>query len=209
MSRDTVSEICDTHLPVTIDREEVSFHAFRKVVTYDYTEDDSGLSARREIIKAHHAVAVVVYDPALDKLVMIRQFRLGAQMGTGQGMTVEIVAGLIDPGESPRTTALRELTEETGLVANRMEPMCRFLTTPGMTDEVLHLFYAEADASALASKAGAAEESEATFPFLLTLEEAMHAVDQNHVYNGIVMLALMWFQRHRNRYGKSDQQPES
>lgn len=189
----------DLHLPIEIESEELSYSAFRQVVTYHYREEGSDQIARREIIRARHAVAVVVFDPQLDRLVMIRQFRLGAQLGTGRGFTAEIVAGLIDPGEDPRETALRELTEETGLTATKIEYLCEFLTTPGMTDEVLHLFYAEADASALTDKAGAASETEETFPFLLTFEEAMEAVDNNAVCNGIVMIGLMWFARHRNR----------
>lgn len=190
----------DTHLPVTIRHQEIAHDGFRQVVNYDYHEDESGLSARREIIKARHAIAVVAHDPDLGKLVMIRQFRLGAQLGTDKGFTVELAAGLIDQGEDAASAAERELLEETGLKARRLEPMCRFLTTPGMTDEVLHIYYAEVDARELANEAGHGDESEQTFPFLLTLDEAMEAVDNNAIYNGIVMLSLMWFSRHLDTY---------
>ncbi|MGI9365694.1 MAG: NUDIX domain-containing protein [Rhizobiaceae bacterium] len=190
----------DTHLPVTIKHQEIAHVGFRQVVNYTYSEVQSGLTARREIIKGRHAIAVVAHDPELEKLVMIRQFRLGAQLGTDQGFTVELAAGLIDEGEDEATAAKRELLEETGLEARRLEPMCRFLTTPGMTDEVLHIFYAEVDASKLAGEAGHSSESEQTFPFLLTLDEAMEAVDTNAIYNGIVMLSLMWFSRNIDTY---------
>lgn len=189
----------DEHLSITIDSEEVVYQRFRKVVEYRYTETEQQVSAKREIVTGKHAVAVVAFDPNLQKLVMIRQFRLGAQLGTGRGMTAEIVAGLIDDGETPLSTAERELTEETGLTAKHIEPMCEFLTTPGMTDEVIHLFYAEVDASNLPKNAGATNESEQTFPFLLTLDEALSAIDTNAVYNGIVMVGLLWFARHQDR----------
>lgn len=189
----------DEHLAISIDSEEVVYQRFRKVVEYHYTETEQQISAKREIITGQHAVAVLAFDPNLQKLVMIKQFRLGAQLGTGRGMTAEIVAGLIDYGETPLSTAARELTEETGLTAKRLEPMCEFLTTPGMTDEVIHLFYAEVDASELPENAGSADESEQTFPFLLTLDEALAAIDTNAVYNGIVMVGLLWFARHQNR----------
>ena len=188
----------DTHLPISIDLQETSFEAFRKVVTYDYRENASQLSARREIVTGRHAVAIVAYDPKIERLVMIRQFRLGAQLGTGKGMTIEIPAGLIDEGETAENTARRELLEETGLTTTKVQPLCQFLTTPGMTDEVLHLFYAEVDATNLVERAGADGESEQTFPFTSTLEEAMDAVDSNALYNGIVMLGLLWFMRHKN-----------
>ncbi len=191
-------KIEDTHLPVTIEREETSFQGFRKVVTYDYREDESLLAAKREIVSGNISVAVVAYDPALESLVMIRQFRLGAQMGTGKGRTVEIPAGMVDDGDTPEDTARRELLEETGLIALSLKPLCQFLTTPGMTDEIVHLFYAQVDASNLKEEAGLASETEQTFPFTLTLEEALEAVDKNALYNGIVMLGLFWFARHRN-----------
>lgn len=189
----------DEHLAITIQSEDVVYQRFRKVIEYRYTEDAEQISAKREIITGQHAVAVVAFDPKLQKLVMIRQFRLGAQLGTGRGMTAEIVAGLIDPGEDPLTTAKRELFEETGLVAKRVEPLCEFLTTPGMTDEVIHLFYAEVDASELPARAGVETETEQTFPFLLTLDEALAAIDENAIYNGIVMVGLLWFARHQAR----------
>lgn len=189
----------DTPLPVTIESEDVSFEAFRKVVTYTYREDESGRAARRELIVAGQSVAVIVLDPKLDKLVMIRQFRLGAQLGTGCGFTSEIPAGRVDEGEEPLETARREVAEETGLNLTHIEQLCQFLTTPGMTDEVMHLFYAEADASNLITEAGLEGETEQTFPYLVKLEDAMRAIDENHIHNGIVMLALMWFSRHRDK----------
>ena len=192
--------VCDTHLPVTIKRREIAHDGFRQVVNYTYQEQQSGLTARREIITGNHAVAVVAHDPQMNRLVMIRQFRLGAQLGTDKGFAAELAAGLIDEGEDAASAAKRELLEETGLLAKRIEPMCQFLTTPGLTDEVLHIFYAEVDARDLASESGHEDESEQTFPFLLTLEEAMEAVDKNAVYNGIVMLSLMWFSRHLDTY---------
>ena len=194
-------EVKDVHLPVTIHNKQEVYRGFRRLDLIDYAEDESGLRAKRELVQGQNAVAVVVYDPKLERLVMIRQFRLGAQLGTGHGFTCEIVAGMIDEGEPPAETAKRELTEETGLVATHVELLCQFLTTPGLTSEVVHLYYAEVDASNLTASAGVEGESEQTFPFLLTYEEAMEAVDQNHVYNGIVMLGLMWFSRHREKLG--------
>ena len=193
------ASIRDDFLPVTIEQDEQSYSGFRQVHTYTYRENESGLTARREIVSGQHAIAVVAYDPKLEKLVMIRQFRIGAQLGTGKGLCVELAAGLIDPGEDAPTAAKRELLEETGLKARHIAPMCQFLTTPGITDEVLHIFYAEVDAQELVEEAGHESESERTFPFTLTLDEALAVVDSNAVYNGIVMIGLMWFARHRSQ----------
>ena len=191
--------ISDTHLPITIESSDLGYDGFRQVVTYRYREDDSGNSARREIVRGQHAVAVVAHDPDLDQLVMIRQFRIGAQLGVGKGLSVELAAGLIDEGEDAATAAARELKEETGLDAISIKPMCRFLTTPGLTDEVLNIYYAQVNAQNLVEEAGHASETEQTFPFLLSLQEALDAIDSNNINNGIVMIGLMWFARHKNQ----------
>ena len=188
--------IKDAHHPITMLDETLDHQGFRKVVTYQYREKDSGLEARREIVKTQSAIAVIAYDPDQQKLMMIRQFRLGAQLATDKGMTIEVVAGLIDADEEPANAAKRELLEESGLDALSLEHCCSFLTTPGLTDEMIHLYFARVDASNLAVEAGEASETERTFPFLLSVEEAMAAVDENTITNGIAMLALMWFQRH-------------
>ncbi|MEL7274560.1 MAG: NUDIX hydrolase [Pseudomonadota bacterium] len=189
----------DTYLPVEILDRSVEFQGFRTVTSQLYRERESGLEARREIVEARHAVAVVAHDPVMDRLVLIRQFRLGAQMGVGKGMSVEIVAGLIDEGEDAMKTAHRELKEETGLSASHLVPLCQFLTTPGMTNETIHLFYAQVDASNLVQEAGEESETEQTFPFTCTLDEALAALDENTIYNGIIMVGLLWFARHRDR----------
>ena len=68
-----------------------------------------------------------------------------------------------------------------------------------MPDPRLALFYAEADASDLATIAGVEDETEETEPFSCTLEEALAAVDAGAIGNGIAMLAILWFARHRDR----------
>lgn len=191
--------VADTHLPVTVLKTEAAHRGFRNVDVITYREDESGLEARREIVVARHAVAVIAYDPKRARLVMVRQFRLGAQMGTGKGFCTEVVAGLIDDGEQPHESAHRELVEETGLQASRIELICSFLTSPGMSDELIHLYYAETDSTMLPQEAGAVDEAEQTFPFTLTLDEALTAVDENSITNGIAMVALLTFARHRKR----------
>ncbi len=90
----------------------------------------------------HPGAAAVV--PMLDDLqgpdprvLLIRQFRHAAD-----GVIWEIPAGRLDPGEAPEKCARRELAEETGMRAARLERLTTFYTTPGFTDERIHLFLA-------------------------------------------------------------------
>ena len=94
-----------------------------------------------EMIRHPGASAIVPFlsDPRGEdpQVLMIRQYRYAAD-----GYMYEIPAGRLDKGETPRDCAIRELKEETGCTAELMEPLLTMYTTPGFTDERIHLFMA-------------------------------------------------------------------
>lgn len=101
-----------------------------------------GDAGTREMAVVRHggacAILPILEEAAPDRpatLVLIRNQRPAV------GKTLwEIPAGTIDPGEAPIACAARELIEETGYKAATLEPFGRFYTTPGLTDEVMHVF---------------------------------------------------------------------
>jgi ADP-ribose pyrophosphatase len=94
-----------------------------------------------EMVRHPGASAVVPFlsDPAGEdpQVLLIRQYRYAAE-----GYLYEIPAGRLNPGEAPRECALRELKEETGCSAERVHELFTMYTTPGFTDEKIHLFMA-------------------------------------------------------------------
>jgi ADP-ribose pyrophosphatase len=94
-----------------------------------------------EMIRHPGASAVVPFlsDPRGEdpQVLMIRQYRYAAD-----GYLYEIPAGRLNRGEDPRDCAARELKEETGCTAERFEHLLTMYTTPGFTDEKIHLFMA-------------------------------------------------------------------
>jgi ADP-ribose pyrophosphatase len=94
-----------------------------------------------EMIRHPGASAVVPFlsDPrgGDPQVLMIRQYRYAAE-----GYLLEIPAGRLNPGEDPRACAVRELKEETGCSAEQVEHLFTMYTTPGFTDEKIHLFMA-------------------------------------------------------------------
>ena len=95
-----------------------------------------------EMIRHPGASAVVPFvDPpgsSDPRVLLIRQFRHAAD-----GYIWEIPAGRLDPGETPDDCARRELVEETGMRADRLERLTTIYTTPGFTDEKIHLYVAD------------------------------------------------------------------
>jgi ADP-ribose pyrophosphatase len=100
-----------------------------------------GSTGELEMIRHPGASAIVPFlsDPRGEdpQVLMIRQYRYAAD-----GYMYEIPAGRLDQGENPRDCAVRELKEETGCTAELMEHLLTMYTTPGFTDEKIHLFMA-------------------------------------------------------------------
>ncbi|HRP06961.1 MAG TPA: NUDIX hydrolase [Gemmatimonadales bacterium] len=107
----------------------------------DTVEFPNGNVGELEMLRHPGAAAVVPFlDDATEvdpRILLIRQFRHATS-----GWLWEIPAGRREPGEDPLATAHRELREETGCTAERIEPITWIWTTPGFTDEVIHLYSA-------------------------------------------------------------------
>ena len=107
----------------------------------DVVRFPDGSIGELEMIRHPGASAVVPFlsDPSGDdpQVLLIRQYRYAAE-----GYLLEIPAGRLNPGENPWDCALRELKEETGCSAEQMDPLFTMYTTPGFTDEKIHLFMA-------------------------------------------------------------------
>lgn len=107
----------------------------------DTVQFPDGSIGHLEMIRHPGAAAVVPFvdppDAPDPRVLLIRQFRHAAD-----GPIWEVPAGRLDPGEDPATCAARELQEEAGVAARHMRPLLPILTTPGFTDEKIHLFMA-------------------------------------------------------------------
>lgn len=107
------------------------FEAERWMVT-----QPDGQEGERDIVLHNGGAGVCVVRDG--KMCLVRQYRVA--LGR---MTLEIPAGKIDPNEDPAVCAARELTEETGLVAERLVPIATSRSAPGFTNEATRVFYAE------------------------------------------------------------------
>ena len=96
----------------------------------------NGRISSREIVRHGEAVAILPIDQD-GNLLLVEQFRKPIDK-----VILEIPAGLVEPGEEPAQAAARELEEECGVVAGKLEFVVKYYTTPGFSDEMIHLFRA-------------------------------------------------------------------
>jgi len=163
-----------------------------------------------DIVRRGDAVAIVLYDPERDAVVLIEQFRLAPLLSGFSPWVIEVVAGLVDhDGESDADVARRETVEEAGLaVQGDLIPIQRYTPTPGDSDQATMLFCGRVDSSQAGGIHGLAEEHEDIRVVVKPLAEVERMVDAGEIDNGHTLICLYWLLRHRDevrrRWGFED-----
>jgi len=98
---------------------------------------------RRELFQRGDAVGVLPWNPRADEVVLIEQFRVGAMRGSDSPWMLELIAGVVEPGESDTAVAHRESEEEAGCQLTRLEPIATFYPSAGACSEQIRLFIGE------------------------------------------------------------------
>lgn len=147
----------------------------------------------REIYRPNVAVAVIPYDPKLDRLVLIEQQRVPALLAGVPSLMIETVAGMVDRDASNEEVARHELEEEAGLTAGALTLIADFLPSPGANSARILLYYTEVDARGAGGWHGLEEEDEEVRAFTVGPDEARKLLAEGRVRNGVTIIALQWF----------------
>ena len=150
----------------------------------------------REVTLRGLAVAVVPYDAVRDEVVLIEQFRPGALVAGEPAWMVEIVAGMAHEGEDPEEVARRESQEETGLTIGALEPVARYMPSPGGSSEVVQLYIGQVDADGAGGYFGVEDEGEDIRVFRLPVAEAFKMIDDGQIDTAVTLIGLQWLARH-------------
>lgn len=165
----------------------------------------------REIFERGHAVAVLLFDPVLDKLVFIEQFRPGAyaafnspwfDTATQTPWLLECVAGIIDAGETPEAVAKRECVEEANCTVLDLLPVTHYLVSPGGTSESTFLYCARTDAAQAGGVHGLDHEGEDIRVLSVDVETALAWLDEGRFNNSMTLIAMQWFKLNLNSLKK-------
>lgn len=146
----------------------------------------------REIMLRAPGVGVLLYDPDLDKVLLVEQFRAGCLDNAGGPWVLELVAGIIDKDESTEEVAVREAREEAQVSIERLIPVCEYYSSPGGSNEKLSIYCARVDASAEPGVFGVKEENEDIRSVILTREDAQTAVETGVINNAMAIIAIQW-----------------
>jgi ADP-ribose pyrophosphatase len=153
----------------------------------------------RELLERKTAVGILPYDPILDRVVLIEQFRPGAIANPHTPWLIEITAGMLDTNEKPADVATREAREEADCVILDLFRICEYFASPGGSNEYLYLYCGRVDASNINGIYGLQAENEDIYAFTLSTEEAFRLVQEGKIKTAHTIIALQWLQLNQER----------
>jgi len=137
--------------------------------------------SKREIVEHPGAVSILALTEN-KKIIFVKQFRKPVEE-----FMLEIPAGKIENNEEPENCAFRELREETGYIANKMNKVMKFYTTPGFSNELMYLYFAEELQKGIA----ASDEDEYIDTICLSVDEAMERIENGEIKDSKTIIAIM------------------
>ncbi len=150
----------------------------------------------RELWERGDTVGVLPYDPLTDTVILIEQFRAGAMRGDDSPWMLELVAGVVDEGESDEDVAHREALEEAGCEMSELVPIATVFPSAGACTERTRLFCGRATRAAAGDVLGLDKEGEDILVHRVDRETALALLAADRVPNGHTLIALQWLQLH-------------
>lgn len=196
------------HSDVEILREENLYqgHFQLKKIIFRHKLFNGGMSGEvvRELMIKGEAAAVIAYDPVRDNVVLVEQFRIGAYNPKNQNSPwlLELIAGMVEEGETAETVAVRESQEEAGLTVSNLTHALSVWDSPGGAYERLHIFLGLVDSQNIGGVHGLAEENEDILVHVVSREQAYQWVQTGKIDNVIAVLGLQWLQLNYPQYRK-------
>ena len=173
--------------------KQVIFSGEKIRLELHHLEDDSGNRTRREVV-VHPGAVVILPILADGQIVLIRNRRYAI----GPQYLLELPAGTLEKNEDPINCAGRELLEETGYLAGRLQPLGNFYSSPGILSEKLYAFAAyDLEQQAASPEAGEEIEVQTT-----TLRQAVEMIRDGRIHDGKTIATLLMYERFFKSQGR-------
>lgn len=182
-------------------RAYVDYFGMEEVALQHRRHDGSmGAVLNRNGLMQGSAVVVLPYDPVRDAVLLVEQFRTPVFLiDDPEPWMWEPVAGMIDPGETPEQTALRETQEEAQVALDTLEFAGEAYSSSGSSTEYVYLYVGLADLTRTIDNGGLASEGEDIRTQILPFDAFMAAVDSNGFKDMPLLTLAYWLARHRDR----------
>lgn len=177
--------------------KETKYQGFFSIDVYEFAHELFAGGwvnhVRREIFERGNAVAVLLHDPKTDSVLMVEQFRPGAVRDPQGPWMIEIVAGIVEKGESLEDVARRESMEEAGCKVDSLTHMLDYYPSAGGSTEQISLFYAPLDLSAVVEGIhGLPDEHEDIKVSIVSRKTAMQWIKEGKLKSSLAIIALQW-----------------
>ena len=170
---------------------EILYRARRFHVEQHELDDRDGQQRKyQKIVLPGAAVILPVLDDG--SIVLIRNYRFVVNESL-----LELPAGMLDPGEPPIECARRELLEETGYRAEKIEPLVTFYSTPGICNEIMHAFIA----THLVAGEAQREPGEHIDNLPMKYQDALAAIGDGRIKDAKTIVGLLFYDRYRRGHG--------
>lgn len=156
----------------------------------------------RELFERGHAAAVLPYDPIRDEVILIEQFRIGAMEAPGGPWLMEIVAGIIEPGETAENVVKRESIEESNCIITDLIPLYDYLVSPGGMSERIALFCGRVDTTHAGGVHGSTDEGEDIKVHVVSRKTALDYLKTGKINSASAIIALQWLTLNREQVVK-------
>jgi ADP-ribose pyrophosphatase len=150
----------------------------------------------RELFERGDAVGVLPWDPERDELIMLEQFRVGAMRGEDSPWMLELVAGVVEEGESDEEVARREAVEEAALEIQQLHPVACYYPSAGACSERVRLFIGKVSSPSEAGIHGCRDEGEDIKVHVMPRQQVVELLESGQIANGHTLIALQWLQLH-------------
>jgi len=178
-----INRILDDYFKV--DRAVLQFEKFDGTMTQDIV---------RLNLDRGHAVAAIIYNVTNKTLLFVKQFRYPVFANEPENAwSLEIPAGMIEPGKTPEETMIREIIEETGYRVNNVRPLFSFYPTPGGSNEKIYLFFSTVNSKDRINMGGGLiEEGEDIQLIELPPKQAFKMIQSGEIIDAKTIIALQW-----------------
>lgn len=188
-----------------VSEEKPLYEGFFKVceylITHDRFDGEKITGIKREVFCRGPAVGTLLIDPNRREVVLIEQFRVGVAVTQQETpWLLELVAGIVEPGESPAEVAIRESQEEAGCEPSEVELIQEYWVSPGGSDEKFYLYYGLIDSSRVSKFGGLPAENEDIKVHVYSFEEAFYLLRSGMIRNAMTIIGLQWLMLNESQF---------